>query len=93
MDGGYYLIGFGRENFPAGVFEGMPWSSSSVLNLTMKYLEKKGIKTVSLKEMRDIDTAEDLEIALRGGDMPFTRAYVRSEIRFREEKCLNTISM
>jgi rSAM/selenodomain-associated transferase 2/rSAM/selenodomain-associated transferase 1 len=76
LDGGYYLIGFKREKFFPDVFKDMPWSTSNVMRLTGDLLNGKGIKTAFLKKMRDIDTAEDLEIVLKSGDMPLTRAFV-----------------
>jgi len=59
-DGGYYLLGFDRENFQPGVFAGMPWSSPDVFSLTMKRLREGGRRPARLKKRHDIDTLKDL---------------------------------
>ncbi len=59
-DGGYYLLGFGRENFQPEVFAGMPWSGPDVFALTMKRLRAGGRRPARLKKRRDIDTLRDL---------------------------------
>ena len=57
-DGGYYLIGF-REPMPF-LFDGMEWSTPSVLPETLSRLAARGIGPAVLPELTDIDTAEDL---------------------------------
>jgi uncharacterized protein len=65
-DGGYYLIGL-RIPCPA-LFEEMPWSTSSVLPLTLERARRLGLRAVCLPTWYDIDTGADLarlESALR----------------------------
>jgi len=58
-DGGYYLIGL---RFPAPeVFEGIPWSTSRVLNLTIQRAREAGMTCELLPSCYDIDTWEDAE--------------------------------
>lgn len=59
-DGGYYLLGFGRENFQPGVFTGIKWSGPDVFKLTVGHLRRGGCSYASLKKRRDIDTLKDL---------------------------------
>ena len=75
VDGGYYLIGFTKEMFVPGVFEGIPWSTDSVFPETMARLEKAGIGVHRLPSWRDVDTPEDLkELVRRNRDAPFARS-------------------
>jgi len=56
-DGGYYLIGL---RFPApGLFEGIPWSTSRVLDLTIGRAHEAGMTCELLPPCYDIDTGED----------------------------------
>jgi hypothetical protein len=56
-DGGYYLIG---SSSPApGLFEGIPWSTSRVLDLTIGRAREAGMTWELLPPCYDIDTAED----------------------------------
>ena len=58
-DGGYYLIGL---RFPAPeVFEGIPWSTSRVLNLTIQCARDAGMTCELLPSCYDIDTWQDVE--------------------------------
>jgi rSAM/selenodomain-associated transferase 1 len=58
-DGGYYLIGL---RFPAPeVFEGIPWSTSRVLDLTIERAHEAGMTCELLPPCYDIDTWEDVE--------------------------------
>ncbi len=57
-DGGYYLIGL-KEPFP-DLFAGLQWSTSRVLELTLRKIAAKG-KTYNLAPtLNDIDVPEDL---------------------------------
>ena len=72
-DGGYYLIGV-RTPCPA-LFEGMPWSTSTVLSLTLDRARNLGLRAVCLPTWYDVDTGADLarlECDLRalGGPRP-----------------------
>ena len=58
-DGGYYLIGMDRM-YPQ-VFTNKPWSTDSLLELTIQELETQQISSTLLQELNDVDTIEDLE--------------------------------
>ncbi|KPQ43362.1 MAG: hypothetical protein MPEBLZ_02083 [Candidatus Methanoperedens nitroreducens] len=58
-DGGYYLIGL-RESQPL-IFEGIPWSTSGVTELTMNKAQSSGLIVSLLEKWYDIDTIEDLQ--------------------------------
>ncbi|MFA5354734.1 MAG: TIGR04282 family arsenosugar biosynthesis glycosyltransferase [Thermodesulfovibrionales bacterium] len=60
-DGGYYLIGFTRGSFIPDVFQGIPWSTASVFDLTMAVFQQKGCRVHTLPEWRDVDTMDDLK--------------------------------
>jgi uncharacterized protein len=69
-DGGYYLIGL---RFPApGLFAGIPWSTSQVLERTIGRAEVAGMTWTLLLPCYDIDTWEDAERLIRDlqGDAP-----------------------
>ncbi len=55
-DGGYYLIGTKRECLKKEVFENINWSTSEVLNQTLKKLKNFYL----LEENYDIDSLNDL---------------------------------
>jgi rSAM/selenodomain-associated transferase 1 len=58
-DGGYYLIGL---RFPAPVvFEGIPWSTSRVLDLTIERAREAGMTCELVPSCYDIDTWQDVE--------------------------------
>jgi rSAM/selenodomain-associated transferase 1 len=57
-DGGYYLVGM-RKPHPE-LFQDIPWSTDSVLQITLEKAEKKRIKTKLLQQWNDLDTFEDL---------------------------------
>jgi rSAM/selenodomain-associated transferase 1 len=59
-DGGYYLIGCRALSFGSEIFNGISWSTSSVLAETLARISDAQ-QTVALLPMRsDIDTVEDL---------------------------------
>jgi len=58
VDGGYYLIGLKR--LAEGIFQDIPWSTSSVLDTTLKKAEKLALKVELLPPAYDIDVEEDL---------------------------------
>ncbi len=57
-DGGYYLLGM-NQLFPF-LFENKPWSTSFLLEETLKELKEKGFSSTMIKTLNDIDTLEDL---------------------------------
>jgi rSAM/selenodomain-associated transferase 1 len=57
-DGGYYLIGLGRE--APGVFEGIPWSTPAVLGETLGRIGSGKLSHELLPLLGDVDTGPDL---------------------------------
>lgn len=57
-DGGYYLIGV-RADHPM-LFDDMPWSTSTVLEITVRRARAAGLRTVCVNRWFDVDTPEDL---------------------------------
>jgi rSAM/selenodomain-associated transferase 1 len=64
-DGGYYLIGM-RGLYPF-VFDDVPWSTSTVLDLTQTRLNNRGVKWQCLPPHRDLDTVDDYRAWLESG--------------------------
>lgn len=58
-DGGYYLIGVRAPH--RELFEDVPWSTSEVLEVTLRRAAKAGLQTACLPSWFDVDTAQDLE--------------------------------
>ncbi|MEP0711627.1 MAG: TIGR04282 family arsenosugar biosynthesis glycosyltransferase [Algoriphagus sp.] len=56
-DGGYYLLGM-RAFFPS-VFDGIPWSTDQVAELTINYLETNSISYGRMATLSDVDIEED----------------------------------
>lgn len=67
-DGGYWLV----AQRPPGVdlFSGVPWSTPDTLEATRRRLVDLGVAWRELVELRDVDTAGDLEAALRDPATP-----------------------
>ena len=57
-DGGYYLIG-ARADHPM-LFDDMPWSTSTILEITLQRARAAGLRTVCVNPWFDVDTPEDL---------------------------------
>jgi hypothetical protein len=57
-DGGYYLIGLNQPT--PSLFQDIPWSSETVLSDTLAIADAEGVSYELLKELPDIDRAEDL---------------------------------
>ena len=57
-DGGYYLVGVRRPC--AGLFDGVPWSTSRTRATTVARAEALGLRVSLLPSWFDVDTAEDL---------------------------------
>jgi rSAM/selenodomain-associated transferase 1 len=60
VDGGYYLIGLRR--MPAGLLNGVRWSSPHALADTVACLQRAEMSLAGLPPWYDIDTAEDLSL-------------------------------
>jgi len=56
-DGGYWLIGL-RE-LDEAVFRGIHWSTGSVLEETLAICRRRGLSVHRLRELSDVDAAED----------------------------------
>jgi len=57
VDGGYYLLGFHKNNVD-GIFENKEWGTDSVLELTLKDLEKTNY--YKLEARNDVDYIDDI---------------------------------
>ena len=62
-DGGFYLIGLKNRNLQY-IFNGIAWSSSTVLNTIIKNIRRDGIKYKLLDILKDIDEVEDVDQAV-----------------------------
>ena len=60
-DGGYYLIGLRREAVRRELFDGVAWSSPSVLADTLSRCERLGLEVAHLPVGHDVDSPADLE--------------------------------
>lgn len=58
-DGGYYLVGLSKLH--NCIFEKKAWSTSELLESTLKELKQKKINTTLIETLNDIDTFEDLQ--------------------------------
>jgi len=57
-DGGYYLVGLSKMH--QSIFNDKPWSTSQLLEKTLKELRENNISCSTLDTLNDIDTYEDL---------------------------------
>ncbi|EQA43891.1 transferase 1, rSAM/selenodomain-associated [Leptospira broomii serovar Hurstbridge str. 5399] len=58
-DGGYYLVGL-KKDFPE-LFQGIEWSTSTVLGVSLEKVRQAGKKVGLLPVLSDIDTLKDLQ--------------------------------
>jgi uncharacterized protein len=58
LDGGYYLLGMKKLN--SSLFRNMPWSTSSIAELTFSEASSQGMSIYKLPILRDVDTLDDL---------------------------------
>ena len=58
QDGGYYLVGMRKPH--SELFKDIPWSTETVLQVTLEKAKKIGIKTELLSSWNDLDTFQDL---------------------------------
>lgn len=87
LDGGYYLIGI-RDKVPP-VFEGIPWGTADVLQLTLKKVVSHGISASLLSFWYDIDTIEDLKFLV--GHLSFL-SHSQKDIPSRTFKLLESLN-
>lgn len=79
-DGGYYLIGLRRRALKRELFDGIAWSTASVLTETRRRCRALGLEVELLRAGHDVDVADDLrQLARRlgkpgGAAAPRTRA-------------------
>jgi uncharacterized protein len=57
-DGGYYLIGVRAAH--RALFDAVPWSTSAVLEITLRQAAAAGLQAVCLPAWFDVDTPDDL---------------------------------
>jgi glycosyltransferase A (GT-A) superfamily protein (DUF2064 family) len=60
-DGGYYLIALRGSAVDRALFDGVRWSSASVLSSTLKRCKALGLSTEELEPAFDVDVPEDLD--------------------------------
>lgn len=65
QDGGYYLIGFGRDRFSSAVFDSIDWSTHRVTGQTLAALEKEKLSYSLLPALNDIDSIEDFNALIQ----------------------------
>jgi uncharacterized protein len=63
LDGGYYAIG--TNHYYSELFQGITWSTATVLSETVAIAESLGLRIAYLETLRDVDRPEDLEIVDR----------------------------
>jgi rSAM/selenodomain-associated transferase 1 len=59
-DGGYYLLGMAASDELPPIFEGIPWGTSAVHEVTAQRLRESGISFAELPPWYDVDRLEDL---------------------------------
>jgi rSAM/selenodomain-associated transferase 1 len=75
LDGGYYLIGFGRETFAPSVFDRVAWGRDTVLQRTLSRFKEMRQQVHILPAWNDVDTHEDLlDLYRRGKGTHFARS-------------------
>ena len=67
-DGGYYLVGL-KQPEPA-IFKDIPWSAENTLKASLQAADQLGLKAQLLEPLHDLDTIEDLRLAVTEGHLP-----------------------
>lgn len=62
-DGGYYLLGM--NDFYPEIFEGIEWSTSTVIQKTLEKITSLNLQSKLLNELIDVDTKKDLDNWMR----------------------------
>jgi glycosyltransferase A (GT-A) superfamily protein (DUF2064 family) len=74
-DGGFWAIGL-RHGHPAGIFDGIPMSTSRTGSAQLARLFDFGVSVKLLPPLRDVDRPEDAElVAMRFPGLVFSRRY------------------
>lgn len=60
FDGGYCLVASKKGRFDSRIFQGIPWSTSRVLDLTVAACRSHDLSCLLLESRQDIDTMDDL---------------------------------
>lgn len=81
QDGGYYLVGCGRQIPP--IFHGIAWSSSGVLAQTIDRLQDSTWRLAVLPPWYDVDTVQDWSL-LRGHVAALRRAGIDPQVPHTE---------
>jgi hypothetical protein len=78
LDGGYCLVASKRGCFNSKIFQGILWSTSRVLEMTVAACTAHGVSYRLLEPRRDIDTMEDLAAYCRrpSESAPATNAWL-----------------
>lgn len=75
LDGGYYLIGFGRDTFEPSIFDRVQWGGVGVLKQTLWRFKQRRQRIHLLPGWNDIDTYDDLrDLYLRGKGTHFEQS-------------------
>lgn len=78
-DGGYYLIGMKEGH--SGIFESIEWSSSSVLEATLKRAEESQLRVKLLKRWYDVDDKPTLVRAANDDESGRIKSFLQTELR------------
>jgi hypothetical protein len=80
LDGGYCLVAAQQDRFNSLIFDGIPWSTSRVLDMTVAACAARGVTYRLLEPRRDIDTMDDLAAYCRqpSESAPMTNAWLVS---------------
>jgi rSAM/selenodomain-associated transferase 1 len=62
LDGGYCLVASSRDRFDSRIFEGIHWSTSRVLDMTVAACIASDLSFCLLEPRQDIDTMDDLAV-------------------------------
>lgn len=82
-DGGYYLVGVRSESLAPELFQGVPWSTGRVLEVTLDRCRELGLEPMLLPSGWDVDRPPDLArlarlLANEDHGCPRTRALLKS---------------
>ncbi|MEP6593401.1 MAG: DUF2064 domain-containing protein, partial [Acidobacteriota bacterium] len=86
-DGGYYLIGMCGPRL--GLFAGIEWGSSRVLEATIAAAARLGVPVVLLERWGDVDQPQDIVGFLdrpAGGAAPRTRRWIAAHLACRPRR-------